>query len=48
MVAVTTPPDAAANPAAAARTVRFTAPGGTRVIWTLNPDLQLTVRGGKS
>jgi len=25
------------------RTVRFTAPGGTRIIWTLDPDFQLPV-----
>jgi hypothetical protein len=26
-----------------ARTVRFTAPGGTRIIWTLDPDFQVPV-----
>jgi hypothetical protein len=31
---------------AAARTVHFTAPGGTRVIWTLNPELELPTEGG--
>jgi len=30
---------------AASRTVRFTAPGGTRIIWTLNPDLELPTEG---
>lgn len=32
--------------ALAARTVHFTAPGGTRVIWTLNPELELPTLGG--
>ena len=35
-------------PAAASRTLQFTAPGGTRLIWTLNPDLQLNLHGGSS
>ena len=33
---------------ATARTVHFTAPGGTRVIWTLNPELELPTEGGSS
>ncbi len=33
------PPTAEREP----RTVRFTAPGGTRIIWTLDPDFQLPV-----
>ena len=40
--------DAAVIPASAARNLQFTAPGGTRVIWTLNPDLQLNLHGGSS
>jgi hypothetical protein len=27
----------------AARTVQFTAPGGTRIIWTLDPDFDFPV-----
>ena len=33
------PPTAARKP----RTVQFTAPGGTRIIWTLDPDFELPV-----
>lgn len=29
-----------------ARTVQFTAPGGTRIIWTLDPDFELSTAGG--
>jgi hypothetical protein len=48
VAAVAATPAGAAVPAAASRTVHFTAPGGTRVIWTLNPDLQLHLHGGSS
>jgi hypothetical protein len=47
---LTPPPAAPATDVvlATARTVHFTAPGGTRVIWTLNPELELPTEGGSS
>jgi len=47
--AAMTPPDPSRPATAAvARTVQFTAPGGTRIIWTLNPDLRLSPKGASS
>jgi len=45
-ISVSSSPSPPAGVAVTTRTVHFTAPGGTRVIWTLNPELQLPTLGG--
>lgn len=45
---VATTPAVAVIPAAASRTLQFTAPEGTRIIWTLNPEFRLNLHGGSS
>jgi len=38
---VTSAPDASTGTARGLRTIRMTGPGGTRIIWSVNPDLQI-------